>query len=95
MQWDDWDGAGFDEAVAWAPGTWRDAEECWKAIRRLGIEISRGQELELVYAFVGHVDGDPTLEVCNAAGVCWDSDEKYVDADTITAATFAIIAENE
>lgn len=88
--WEEWDGNGFDDAVAWAVGHHADPWLEWKSIRQLGVEFPPGSHLELVQGYIGFVGGDIVPDVCNAAGVSWVDDEVFVDADTIRTATFAV-----
>jgi hypothetical protein len=95
MSWEEWDGNGFDEAFAWSLGTWRDLDEAAKKLRWLGVETPEGKTTELVYGFVGHVEGEIVYDVCNAMGVTWDDDNVWVDPESIRPATFAIFVDRE
>jgi len=95
MAWEEWDGNGYDEAFAWSPGTWRNADDAWKHIRRLGVDIPQGKTVELVYAFVGHVEGEIIYDVCNASGITWADDDVWVEAESVAPATFAVFVDRE
>ena len=91
--WDEWEGNGFDDAVAFALGTWSDVASAWKSIKQLGVDIPHDTSLELVEGFVGTVGGDIVYDACTAGGITLADDEVYVDPDSVLAATFAVFVD--
>jgi hypothetical protein len=90
--WDEWDGRGRDDAVAFAYGTWRrdSLDDAMKRIRQLGLEAPDGHALDLAYGYIGNVGGDHVPDVCDAAGSTLDGSGEQVDGGTVRAVTFAV-----
>jgi len=96
MSLNDWDGVGFDDAVAWAHGRWRNVDEVSAQIRRLGFDIPRGMHIEMVWAYVGYEHGDPVPVAVASDGSKFDDSENTDVADeTVGPATFVIFAPDQ
>ena len=95
LSWDEWDGNGFDEAFAWAAGTWRDEDEALRSIRQLGVDVPREKGIELVYGWVGHVEEEIIYDACNSVGITWADDDVAVAADSIRPVTFAVFFDKD
>lgn len=95
VRWDEWDGRGRDDAVAFAYGTWRrDArDEAAMQVRRLGLEQPEGTVLELEHGFICNVDGDNVPDACTSDGEALTGLGEYGDEGTVRAVTFAVYLE--
>jgi broad specificity phosphatase PhoE len=99
QHWQDWDGAGHEDAVAWSPGIWEDPKDAAKGLRMLGVEIPRSAEVGILVGHVGTVGGIAgSLHACDPLGRCleqepWSVHECQVDPGSITWATFVFISE--
>ena len=95
IEWEEWDGSGFDEAYAWTPGNQWNERDVWLALKRLGIDPDPGTTVEFVRGHVGKFDGEDEWVACNAMGVSWADDDESVTQDTICPATFAVFVDRE
>ena len=86
--WSEWDGRGYEDAVAVRCGWHEDYDEAIRDIRRLGIAA---REFDLMHGWLGFVGSDVIPDACAESGECINEADTYVDPDTITKATFAFI----
>lgn len=95
IQWEEWEGTGFDEAHAWTPGNLWDEREAVLGLRRLGIDSPAGKTIELVHGYVGKFIDEDELVACNKLGVSWEDEDEWVVQESICAATFAVFVDRE
>jgi hypothetical protein len=90
--WSEWDGRGFDAAISWTIGWIEDTPEneyeALTAVRRLGVVAN---EVALHRAYVGNVDEDLILDMCDAHGETEAEPGVFVDPNTIVKVTFATV----
>lgn len=86
--WSEWDGRGYEDAVAYAIDWIEDPVEALRDIRRLGIDA---RDVHLIQGWVGSVDGDIILSACHSDGTCVGTEDERVDDVSLMRVTFAFL----
>jgi hypothetical protein len=86
----EWDGRGYEDAIAWTLGFSVDKTVILKEVRRLGFDIRSVDDIKVVHGHVGSVDGDDIPDVCDSFGrtISPSAEREQVDPESILWATF-------
>ena len=93
--WDEWNGRGEEDAVAWTLGFSVDKTKIIKEVRKLGIDVWSVDHIRVKHVCVGSVDGDDIPDVCDIFGrtLAPSAERDTVDPESILWATLVYVIE--